>query len=191
MRTTSRVERVRLLLMAERYKVELGRAIAARRKHLGMTQKDLADATHYKEAQTVSRWERGENLPADLEVVAKALDWSISDLVAGIEAPDGRAARYLGLRAVDSQVTPDLADALTTDKERLAAIEQRLATIEEQLGQLLVAAGADGESRGDLSDRIVKIVERAINQRATEVARPQPRRARDRGLPRPPHQDAA
>jgi transcriptional regulator with XRE-family HTH domain len=78
--------------MAERYKVELGRAIAKRRRDLGLTQKELADATHYKEGQTVSRWERGENLPGDLDVIARALGWTLEELTAGIEAPNRRVA---------------------------------------------------------------------------------------------------
>src|SRR5258708_4661954 len=90
MRTTNRVERARLRLMADHYKVELGQVIKRR-------QKDLAERTHYKEAQTVSRWERGENSPGDLEVVAMALEWSLAELVAGIEPPNRRTARQFGI----------------------------------------------------------------------------------------------
>ena len=60
MRTTSRVEHVRLLLMAERH------------------------ALHYKDGQTVSRWETGAHMPANLDAVAAALKWTLAEMVAGI-----------------------------------------------------------------------------------------------------------
>ena len=82
--------------MAEHYRVELGQAIKRRREELGLTQKQLAERTHHQEAQTVSRWERGENTPADIEIVAAALEWTIPELVAGIQPPDARSARRLG-----------------------------------------------------------------------------------------------
>jgi transcriptional regulator with XRE-family HTH domain len=132
--------------MAEHYKVELGRRIKTRREELGMTQKDLADATHYKEAQSVSRWERGENVPADLDTVAAALDWTLADLVTGVDPPNRRVARQFGLAAA----TPDVMSEVSP--ERLTRIEQKLDRLllalspttreqADQLGQALLEAG--------------------------------------------------
>jgi len=113
------------MLMAEQYKIDLGRAIRARRKALGMTQKDLATATHYKEAQTVSRWERGETAPVDLGPVAEALRSTVADLTEGIIPPDGKAARYLGLPATSSE-----------DQ----ALADRIALLEDAVSRLLAIA---------------------------------------------------
>jgi transcriptional regulator with XRE-family HTH domain len=89
-------------IVAVRYKTQLGEAIKRRREELGMTQKDLADAANIAEPQTVSRWERGQNLPSDMERVAEALQTTIEDLMRGIKPPDRRTARKLSLSIGDS-----------------------------------------------------------------------------------------
>lgn len=139
MRTTSRSARANLVLMSVRYRAELGQAIQRRRKELGLTQKDLADRTHYREAQAVSRWERGENLPRDLEIVAIALDWTLAELVAGIEPPDRRVARRLGI-APPSEDAPRRAGHFD---ERLDAIQRTLDQILELLQLLTGETPAD------------------------------------------------
>lgn len=178
MRTTSRVERARLLLMAENYKVQLGLAIAARRNELGMTQKDLADATHYKEAQSVSRWERGETVPGDLDVVAAALQWTVAELVAGIEPPNRKVARQLGMVAGE-EGTPDLI--------RTFEPPDRLARIERMLGQILEAMGIEEQTDEELQRAMVRGLSEAAERDAAPgatageaVSRP-PRRAGRKG----------
>ena len=61
-----------------------GTLIAARRKELGMTQKELAEKLHISD-RTVSKWERGAGFPdvSLLEPLAETLDLSILDLVQG------------------------------------------------------------------------------------------------------------
>lgn len=97
--TTNRAQRATFALMALRYKQQLGAAIRARRLELGMSQKDLAAATHVKEPQTISRWERGETVPSDLDAVARALKTTISELHAGIRPPK-RVAHKLDIAPV-------------------------------------------------------------------------------------------
>lgn len=132
--------------MAEAYKLQIGQNIARRRKELGLTQKDLADATHYKEAQTVSRWERGQNLPSDLDPIAKALKWTLAEMAAGVEPPNLRVARQLGIATAPLE-TPEPFAKTDTQAERLEAIEDRLGRIERQLaiitGVSMEAVGAD------------------------------------------------
>lgn len=142
MRTTSNVERARLRLVAEHYKLEVGQAIRKRRLELGLTQKELADLTHYKEPQSVSRWERGENLPGDLTIIATALKLTLAELVANIEPPDRRTARKFGratkpepsqldrieemVSAIDERLRVMQARAATRDAEVLARIDEAL-----------------------------------------------------------------
>lgn len=68
--------------MAAVYKEQLGELIKEKREKLGLTQRDLADKAHVKEATTVSRWERGERAPTDLESVARALETTASEMLA-------------------------------------------------------------------------------------------------------------
>lgn len=61
-----------------------GGLIAARRKELGLTQKELAEHLHISD-RTVSKWERGAGFPdiSLLEPLADALELSIVDLIQG------------------------------------------------------------------------------------------------------------
>lgn len=68
--------------MAALYKEQLGEQIRERRKALGLTQAELAALVHVKESQTVSRWERGERGPNDLDAVAAALQTTASEMLA-------------------------------------------------------------------------------------------------------------
>jgi transcriptional regulator with XRE-family HTH domain len=147
-------------------------AMGARIKELrelhGLKQQYIADKVGV-ELRTYQFWQAGKSPPEqeNLEKLAELF---------------GVTPKYI----LKGDTPEPLADDATA---RLDAIEQRLAAIEEQLGQLLGAASIDGESRGDLADRIVKTVERAINQRASEVARPPQRRGSGRARSR--RQDAA
>jgi transcriptional regulator with XRE-family HTH domain len=67
--------------MAAVYKEQLGELIKEKREALGLTQRELADKAHVKESTTVSRWERGEREPTDLEAVARALDTTASEML--------------------------------------------------------------------------------------------------------------
>lgn len=79
--TTSRAGHARFALVAALYKQQLGEVIRARRKELGLSQKDLADRANVEEPQTVSRWERGINGPTDLDAVARALEWTADEML--------------------------------------------------------------------------------------------------------------
>jgi transcriptional regulator with XRE-family HTH domain len=81
--------------MAAVYKEELGRQIKRRREELGLTQRELADLAHVKEATTVSRWERGERGPTDLEAVASALQTSASQMLSELSPLNQRERREL------------------------------------------------------------------------------------------------
>ena len=61
-----------------------GSLIAARRKELGLTQKELADKLHLSD-RTVSKWERGLSFPdiALLEPLAQQLDLTVSEVLTG------------------------------------------------------------------------------------------------------------
>ncbi len=67
--------------MAAVYKEQLGELIKEKREALGLTQRALADKAHVKESTTVSRWERGEREPTDLEAVAQALGTTASAML--------------------------------------------------------------------------------------------------------------
>jgi transcriptional regulator with XRE-family HTH domain len=146
LRTTERVQRARLALVADEYRLAVGRAIRERRLSLGMTQKDLADATHYKEAQTVSRWERGENLPGDLSVVAAALNWTLSEMMRGVDPPDARTARKMGVELPQPEISPEddgartlarIERALAKQDKTLAAMRKTLAEIQSGAAQAI------------------------------------------------------
>lgn len=61
-----------------------GALIAARRKELGLTQKELAERLHLSD-RTVSKWERGSGFPdvSLLEPLADTLSLSVLDLIEG------------------------------------------------------------------------------------------------------------
>lgn len=67
----------------------VGTKITARRKALGMTQKELADRLHVTDG-AVSKWERGINFPEVtlLEPLAKTLNTTVIDLLS-LENADG------------------------------------------------------------------------------------------------------
>lgn len=72
-----------------------GTLISSRRKEMGLTQKQLAEALHISD-RTVSKWERGAGFPdvSLLEPLAAALGLHILDLLRGERAvpPDAHAA---------------------------------------------------------------------------------------------------
>lgn len=52
------------------------------RKAKGLTQLELAERAGVENYLLISRWERGENQPRDLDALARALDCDVADLVA-------------------------------------------------------------------------------------------------------------
>lgn len=82
--------------MAALYKEQLGALIATKRLALGLTQAELAEKIPVKESQTVSRWERGERGPNDLEAVAKALETTAADMLSEIGSVKQTDRRKLG-----------------------------------------------------------------------------------------------
>lgn len=67
---------------SERLAKRLGKNISERRKHLGWTQEQVAERVGV-DAETISRFERGANLPAllTLEKLSTALRLPIGDLL--------------------------------------------------------------------------------------------------------------
>lgn len=85
-----------------------GNMIAARRKELGLTQKELAERLHVTD-KAVSKWERGINFPdiALLDKVAAELQFSVIDLL-GIENES------------QEQIVASMTDLAKTEKELIA-----------------------------------------------------------------------
>lgn len=85
-----------------------GNMIAARRKKLGFTQKELAERLHVTD-KAVSKWERGINFPdiALLEKVAAELQFSVIDLL-GIKNES------------QEQIVSSMTDLAKTEKELIA-----------------------------------------------------------------------
>ena len=85
-----------------------GNMIAARRKKLGFTQKELAERLHVTD-KAVSKWERGINFPdiALLEKVAAELHFSVIDLL-GIKNES------------QEQIVSSMTDLAKTEKELIA-----------------------------------------------------------------------
>jgi transcriptional regulator with XRE-family HTH domain len=170
---TRRSAAATILLVTAEQKRAIAERVARRMEAQGLTNEQLA----YKagvSVKTVSRILNARHEPrgATIEKVAGAIGYTESELRGAPPPP-------LGLGAPDPDEVP----------AQLAAIEKRLAAIEDQLGQLLGAASIDDESGGDLFDRIVKTVEWALNQPASEVAQPPQRRGSGRARSR--RQDAA
>ena len=85
-----------------------GNMIAARRKKLGFTQKELAERLHVTD-KAVSKWERGINFPdiALLEKVAAELQFSVIDLL-GIKNES------------QEQIVSSMTDLAKSEKELIA-----------------------------------------------------------------------
>lgn len=112
--TTNRAQRARFELVAALYKEQLGALIRERRLALDLTQRGLADKIGIQEPQTVSRWERGENAPIDLEAVARALDTTAGEML-GQLSPAAIHDKRLAQDAEQSQldrIEQSLADVL-------------------------------------------------------------------------------
>ena len=144
--TTGRAGSARFALVAALYREQLGDAIRERRRELGLTQKELAKRVNIEEAQTISRWERGENAPTDLEAVARGLETNVSDLLSQLQTVPQRDRRRL---------EPDGAT-------QLDRIEFAVASVQRQLNELLERLPASTEERARVAaDRVLeeKLVE--------------------------------
>lgn len=93
--TTNQAQRARYAVVATLYKQQLGEVIRARRKELGLTQRQLAERAHVEEPQTISRWERGARAPNDLDAVAAALETTADDLLSRLQPVGQRQRRSL------------------------------------------------------------------------------------------------
>jgi transcriptional regulator with XRE-family HTH domain len=93
--TTNRAEHARYALVLELYKKQLGDVIRARREELGLTQTKLAELVPVKESTTVSRWERGERVPNDLDAVARALQTTAAKILAQLDPINQKERRRL------------------------------------------------------------------------------------------------
>ena len=85
-----------------------GNMIAARRKELGFTQKELAERLHVTD-KAVSKWERGINFPdiALLDKIAAELQFSVIDLL-GIKNES------------QEQIVASMTDLAKSEKELIA-----------------------------------------------------------------------
>jgi transcriptional regulator with XRE-family HTH domain len=173
-----------LALVADEYKLAVGGRIKERREALGMTQKQLADAMHYKEGQTVSRWERGENLPADLSVVAAALQWTVEQLMRGVDPPNARKARNAGVALPQPDETSPQLDHIEDVLERLVGLlegqHDAIAGLTEQLDALAETRTAD---RRESVQAIQEAFEDYASRLAERIGKRPPRSKRN---PDPP-----
>ena len=85
-----------------------GALIAQRRKHLGLTQQQLAERLHISHT-TVSKWERGLGFPevSLLEPLAGALELTLTELFrgeAGEPAPETEAVAEQAVQAAESEL---------------------------------------------------------------------------------------
>lgn len=94
---------------------KLGPFIAARRKELGLTQRQLAEKLHVTD-KAVSRWERGVGLPdiGSIEPLADALEISLAELM--------RAERITEEKVSVEETDRLLSDALQLKKHRISGV---------------------------------------------------------------------
>ena len=121
---------------------------------------------------------------------------TIKNYEIGKHKPEPRAAAETVKRLAAASKLPEWFFTIPRlDSLRLGASKQttdeRLIEIERQLSRLLGAIGVDAEAHSDIADMIVKTVDRAINLRATEVARRPPGHAAGRDHPHEDRRDAA
>ena len=146
--------------MVLRYREQLGAAMRRRRIELNLKQKDVAAAAHVKEPQTVSRWERGMNTPSDLEAVAAALQWTVGEMMAGIQPPTGVARKL--------DITPNDEAPL---REQLARMEAKL---EEIYNLLSEAPPTDAEKlRGVVGTDGARLLREAASQTSPAPDQPE------------------
>lgn len=169
--TRSRVEQLRLQLMASEMAERIGLNMKLRREQLGLKQREVADRIDdpVVSAQHVSRWERAENRPGDryLELIAAALGVDVSFFYAdhGVKP-----------------TTPDLMSALQTPN---ASVGERVDILVSAVGDLLDRLDAierrQDATAGDLSQLAADVLEMSLEQRARELGEPDAERpgARD------------
>lgn len=100
---------------------KLGRAIAERRKALGLTQDDLAGLIEV-DSVTVSRFETGVSTPSlhRLLVIANAIDTGVGELLSGVSSvPGDQAAQLVAtMRELDAKDRQFLVDVAALLKKR-------------------------------------------------------------------------
>ena len=80
-----------------------GRLIAERRRAMGLSQMELAERLHVTD-KAVSRWETGRGMPGidNLELLAEALNLSVSELFSGRELTAEELRREAGVQIVET-----------------------------------------------------------------------------------------
>jgi transcriptional regulator with XRE-family HTH domain len=147
--STTSQRKARFAFMATLYREQVGARIRARREELGLTQRQLADRIGV-ESQTVSRWERGANLgkETNLEAVASGLEWTVEELMAGIEAPRRRSS------------PPDLDEMLGGQPGWAIRLERK---VDELL--TLVRDGATSRGEGGAGPALAELADEGEEQR--------------------------
>lgn len=146
--TTKAALSARYALVAALYKQQLGVLIARMREDLGLTQKQLAERAHVAEAQTVSRWERGERVPQDLEAVAAALETTAADMLRQLEPLGQRQRKAMNADGGRSQL-----DRIEARLDQASDRDQRYESLIERQNGLLV-------EQSELLERLVEVLER-------------------------------
>jgi transcriptional regulator with XRE-family HTH domain len=140
------------------YKQQLGELIRELREELGLTQKQLADRSHVAESQTVSRWERGERAPQDLEAVAAALESTVPEMLRRIE-PVGQKQR----RSMNADDGRSQLDRIEQRLERAGEREDVFHRLIEKQNDLL-------RRQSEILTRIEKALERDESARRQLVS---------------------
>lgn len=169
MLSTSKAEAARLALMAVQYREQVGQAIRDRRDQLGVSQEAVADridawfADQGKPrrtpmtAQTISRWERGENMGRadNLEALAAALETTVGEIMAQVKAKPLADKRRNGGDPTSAQldrIEAKLNAVLEALGRSPLVADPEMAEIAAELGSA-IDEGPDPEGTGGANDR--------------------------------------
>jgi transcriptional regulator with XRE-family HTH domain len=157
LKTNRRKRAIRFALMAVMYKEQVGSRVRQLRLERQWSQDELGDRVGVR-GNTVSRWERGQNLGKsdNLERIAGAFDMTVGQFMAGIQRPEPDNGRG------------EDADFL----DRLERIEGRLDSIDVTLNALLRAVS--GSREGNPADQAEKLIGEMEEHAASERRQPHP-----------------
>jgi transcriptional regulator with XRE-family HTH domain len=138
--------------LAETLDTAIGAAIRFRRKHLAMSQVELAEACGVT-FQQIQKYERGSNRVSfsRLVLIARALDCRVTDLVGILDTAEGLTpARMDALELIDTPGAVDLLRAFGAlpDAGRRPII-QLVQELAGQRGGVKLIATGDGEAVAD------------------------------------------
>lgn len=145
------------------YKQQLGDVIRQMREDLGLTQKQLAERAHVQESQTVSRWERGERAPQDLEAVAVALGTTAAEMLKRLEPTGATRAGITQLDRIETQLA-ELANAVMR-------IERRMLEVGLDVDDMTDVRFATPPGREDDRAGALREIDQEIARRDAESAR--------------------